>query len=200
MPKDGVIQFHYQLKYSRTVSEVIYNTLEHTRKKAFNNKLIGVYPDGTGYGNLSYRLQNQAGFYISASQTGHLPACLPEHYCQIYDYDYQKNQVRYSGHLPPSSESLTHAMFYELDGTIGAVLHIHHAAAWARLKYQLPTTHEGIAYGSIEMAMEVKRLYQTSSLQQGKCLVMAGHEDGLISFGKDLDNAFDIMQQQLGKL
>ncbi|NOX10016.1 MAG: class II aldolase/adducin family protein [Gammaproteobacteria bacterium] len=200
MTKDGIIQFNHPLRESRPVDKTVYNLLEVIRRKVFNNKWIGVYPDGVGYGNLSCRLQDQTGFYITASQTGHLPTCLPEHYCQIHDYDYQKNQVSYSGCLPPSSESLTHAMFYELDDAIAAVLHIHHPQAWSQLKKHLPCTHEDTTYGTIEMAMEIKRLYQMPYLHQEKCLVMAGHKDGLISFGKDLVEAFNIMQQTLERL
>ena len=196
-PEEGVIQFHHQRKQQQAISNTAYKILEPARQQAFRKKWIGVYPDGVAYGNLSCRLQGETGFYITASQTGSLSNCLAEHYCHIHDYNYQNNQVSYSGCRPPSSESLTHAMFYELDRHISCVLHIHHAQAWKQLKYVLPTSHEDVTYGTIEMAMEIKRLFHESSLQQSKILVMAGHEDGIISFAEDMTETFAIMQQAL---
>ncbi len=84
-------------------------------------------------------------------------------------------------------------MVYELDLNVQAVIHIHHKNLWLQLTGIVPTTGKKIPYGTPEMAREVKRLYQSTDLKHQKIFVMAGHEEGIISFGKDLRDAGDIL-------
>jgi len=39
------------------------------------------------------------------------------------------------------------------------------------------------------MALEIKSLFKTTDVLDKKLLVMGGHEEGIITFGKDLEDA-----------
>ncbi len=111
----------------------------------------------------------------------------------MIDYDLAKNSVTCKGPAKASSESLTHAMLYDLLPDIQAVIHVHHKALWDQLLNQVPTTSKRIPYGTPEMAFEVKKLFEVSDLKNKKIFVMAGHDDGIITFGKDLAEAAAIL-------
>jgi hypothetical protein len=84
---------------------------------------------------------------------------------------------------------MTHAAFYQADPAIGAVIHVHHLDFWKRLLHTVPTTAPEVAYGTPGMALEILRLYRETDLPRRKLAAMAGHEEGIISFGCDLDEA-----------
>ena len=54
-------------------------------------------------------------------------------------------------------------------------------------------TSETVAYGTPEMACEIMGLFKETDVQSRKILVMAGHEGGIVAFGKNLQNAFDVL-------
>ncbi|MGZ3851376.1 MAG: hypothetical protein ACXVBX_01215, partial [Flavisolibacter sp.] len=78
-----------------------------------------------------------------------------------------------------------------------AVIHIHSLDLWKRLMDQVPTSRENISYGTTEMANEIKRLFDETELSKEKIMVMKGHREGIISFGKDLDEAGNILLNKL---
>jgi hypothetical protein len=43
------------------------------------------------------------------------------------------------------------------------------------------------------MAYEIMRLFKGTDLRSRKILVMAGHEGGIAIFGKNLEDAFDVV-------
>ena len=47
------------------------------------------------------------------------------------------------------------------------------------------------------MANEIKRLFDQTALSKEKILVMGGHREGIISFGKDLAEAGNILIDKL---
>ena len=98
-----------------------------------------------------------------------------------------------SGAAIPSSESLTHAAIYESDPTISAVIHCHDSVLWRTRLDRVPTTSKAIAYGTPEMAYEIMRLFTVSDVRSRESFVMAGHEGGIVTFGKNLEDAFDIV-------
>ncbi|MCZ0941872.1 MAG: class II aldolase/adducin family protein, partial [Gammaproteobacteria bacterium] len=66
---------------------------------------------GLGYGNISRRVPGAAGgFLITASQTSGIADAGVEHLVWVRRWDLGRFQVEAEGALPPSSESLTHAM------------------------------------------------------------------------------------------
>ena len=164
--------------------------LDTWRKPLYAAGLIGEYKDlGIGYGNLSMRRGSCDLFLISGTQTGHLPATDERHYSLVTDCDIRGNIVRCSGPVQASSEAMTHAAIYALGDAIGAVVHVHSAELWQRSLGKLPTTDPDVAYGTPDMARELDRLYRLEGFKQSGVAVLAGHDEGLISFGTTLEEA-----------
>jgi L-ribulose-5-phosphate 4-epimerase len=164
--------------------------LERWRQPLFEAGLVGHYADlDVGYGNLSMRVDAGGLFIISGTQTGHLARTDRHHYALVTEANIDENSVRCTGSVQASSETLTHAAIYELDLSIQAVVHVHSAGLWERLKHAAPTTDADVAYGTPEMAGEFKRLYRTTELPDTGVAVMAGHESGLVSLGTTLREA-----------
>jgi L-ribulose-5-phosphate 4-epimerase len=163
------------------------------RRKLRQLRLIGVDANGIGFGNLSIRDGTTKHFYVTASATGGKPELTLEDYARVVAYDFEKNWLRYEGSAIPSSESLTYAAIYESDAVTGAVIHCHDLKMWAALLNRAPTTSKAIDYGTPEMAYEIARLFKSSDVQYRKILAMAGHEGGILAFGKDLEEAFAVL-------
>ena len=184
---EGVIKFNCEWIKSKAPSEIEIEEINRLRNELYKLGFIGVYPDGIGFGNLSLRENTKRSFLITGTQTGGIEALKPGHYTYVTDYDIEKNFVRCEGPSKASSESLTHAMIYDLDQAIKAVIHIHHESLWGQLMNQVPTTDQKVPYGTPEMAREVKRIYQTTDLHERKIFVMGGHAHGIVTFGTNLE-------------
>jgi ribulose-5-phosphate 4-epimerase/fuculose-1-phosphate aldolase len=151
--------------------------------------LVGEYPDGIGFGNVSVR--SGAEIIITGTQTGGVETITPRELTRVVGYDIERNRVTCIGPLKASSESLTHAAIYECDRSIGAVVHVHSLEAWERLVGRIPTTREEVAYGTPAMAHELRRLYHESDLPSSRVAAMAGHPEGIIGFGATIAEALD---------
>jgi ribulose-5-phosphate 4-epimerase/fuculose-1-phosphate aldolase len=114
-------------------------------------------------------------------------------------YDLEGNWLRFEGSRIPSSESLTHAAIYEPDSRAGAVIHCHDSKLWAALLNQAPTSSKTIDYGTPELAYEIMQLFKQTDVRNRKILVMAGHETGIMTFGKDLEEAFAVLMNERKK-
>jgi ribulose-5-phosphate 4-epimerase/fuculose-1-phosphate aldolase len=64
---------------------------------------------------------------------------------------------------------------------------------WTALLNRAPTTSEAVEYGTPELAYEIIALLKDSDAQKRKIVVLAGHESGIVTFGKDLDEAFAVL-------
>lgn len=190
---EGVIKFVCEWTPADNPAPEAIQALNACRSQLFDLGLIGVYPDGIGFGNASVRGASGEGFLITGTQTGNLPRLNPEHYTRVTSCDLEKNKVLCEGPVKASSESLTHAMLYAQDAAIRAVLHVHHAKSWKGLLGKVPTTSEKIPYGTPAMAHEVERLFKKEGLGQKKIFVMAGHEDGIVSFGSSVEEALEVL-------
>jgi L-ribulose-5-phosphate 4-epimerase len=166
------------------------------REIMYKKGLIGVYPDGIGFGNISMRC-NEKTFLISGTATGRLATLSESHYSLVTNYNLSTNSVTCAGPLKASSESLTHALIYECSAATNAVIHIHNLNLWNRFIHHVPTSSENIFYGTPEMANEIKRLFDETALSKEKIIVMGGHPEGIISFGKDLEEAGSILIDKL---
>jgi len=188
MEDEGYIKFHCTWHKKKLSDTPIINELNCWRDKLYKHHLIGAYPDGTGYGNMSIRLEANT-FIITGTATGRLSKLTKKHFVKVNCYDILQNSLTCEGPIKASSESLTHAMIYESLPSIRAVMHVHHNQLWEKLIDNMPTTSPTVAYGTPEMAMEVKRIVKSTDLQEKKVLVMAGHQDGLIIIGEYLKEA-----------
>jgi len=193
---EGYIKFNCNWIPSNDISPAKVAELNLWRDILYQKGLIGMYPDGIGFGNISTRCDEKT-FLISGSATGGLATLTASHYSMVTDYDLSTNSVTCVGPLKASSESLTHALIYECSASTNAVIHVHNLDLWKRLIHRVPTSNENIPYGTPEMANEIKRLFAETSVSKEKIIVMGGHREGLISFGKDLEEAGTILLDKL---
>ena len=166
------------------------------RRKLLDRHLIGVDPNGVGFGNLSVRDGATKNFYITGSATAGIHELTLANCAKVVACDFERNQVRYEGSAIPSSESLTHAAIYESDTTAGAIVHCHCFRLWAAVLNKAPTTSKAAEYGTPEMAYEIMQLFTRTNAQTRKIVVMAGHERGILTFGKDLEEAFAVLMRE----
>ena len=197
LPEEGVVKYRCDWQPSPPPDASMIAPLMKWRQWCFRHKVIGVYPDGIGYGNISMR--SDGGFIISGTQTGMISNLSNEGYSEVVEADIEKNYLLCRGEVAASSEALTHAMFYQLDPKIGGVIHIHHRELWRQLLGKAPTTREEVPYGTPEMAEEIARLWKESNLSKERVVAMAGHEEGIIVFGNDLEEAGKVLRQIMEK-
>jgi ribulose-5-phosphate 4-epimerase/fuculose-1-phosphate aldolase len=184
---EGYIKFNCNwLQEEFSFHEEIYEELETARTKLYALELIGMYPDGIGFGNISVRSGESASFIITGSATGQFENLDQSHYELVTGYDFEKNTISCSGLTKASAESLTHAAIYESLSEVGAVVHVHCLWLWKKLLNDYPTTSAEIEYGTPEMAYAVGKL--ASEIKE-KIIVMGGHREGILAFGSTLAEA-----------
>jgi L-ribulose-5-phosphate 4-epimerase len=166
------------------------------RRQLRELRLIGVDSNGVGFGNLSVRDGATKNFYITGSAIAGIPELTLADCAKVLAYNFERNWVGYEGSTIPSSESLTHAAIYESDAKVGAVIHCHDSRSWAVILNQAPTTSKTVNYGTPEMAYEIMRLFRVTDLHSRKILAMAGHEGGIVTFGRDLEEAFAVLMHE----
>ncbi len=198
--KDGVIQYD-RSNYTETPALPYqeYIALERWRRKLYQRALIGEYPkDKVGYGNISERrdlskyFSRDLQFVISGTQTGKYPDLNGMHYTRVVDSDIEQLKVVTMGPLEASSETMTHASIYEQNSHIRAIFHIHNEQIWQKMiEQEYPSTSRWIPYGTLEMALAVKKCVKDSS--QG-VFVMKGHKDGVIAYGPSLSATANIIR------
>ena len=185
---EGYIKYVSDWTLGPTPDREATDLLENWRQPLFRAGLIGQYEDsGIGFGNISVRCRGTGLFVISGTQTGHLARTSAADYVLVTAYDIDENRVSCRGPVQASSESLMHAALYELSSEIEAVVHVHSRMLWDQLRGRLPTTGKGVAYGTPEMAREFVRLYRKTDFATGGIAVMGGHEDGIVSIGRSLE-------------
>ncbi len=201
---EGVIQFDLRFTPGEPMPVDALREIMAWRRILWLMGLIGHDPnryDGYGYGNISI-LQPSAEspdcFIISGSQTGEIAHLNPEGYAAVEDYDLDQNRIMATGPLNPSSEALTHAAIYRIDPEIKAVIHAHSPEIWGwGMARGLPATPADAACGTPEMAAAAAAVYPGA--RTGRILIMAGHEDGVLTFGKSLAEAGTRMVQAMAK-
>lgn len=196
---EGTIKFNLRFTQSPPLPHDALRQINAWRHILYLMQLIGQSPDrywGFGYGNISQRLDpydappNHRRFVISGTQTGGLAWLGPEHYSIVVECHPDQNLVVAEGPIPPSSESLTHGTLYALDESLRFVIHVHSPHIWhAASELGIPITREEVAYGTPEMAEEVRRLFQETDVRKLLIFAMGGHEDGVVSFGRTPEEA-----------
>jgi L-ribulose-5-phosphate 4-epimerase len=191
---------HYvKFTYQRACMDIApfggFAELNACRRKLLAQHLIGVDANGIGFGNLSIRDGLSRNFYITGSATGGLPELMPTDCVRVVAYDFARNWLRYEGAAIPSSESLTHAAIYKSDPSTSAVIHCHDSVLWRALLDRVPTTSKAVAYGTLEMAYEIMRLFEETDVRSRKILVMAGHEGGIVTSGQNFEEACDVVMR-----
>jgi len=192
--QEGVIK--YQLHHTQQAINPLLSLTEINawRTIAVRLDLIGQTPeryDNIGFGNISQRIDVHSDqFIISGTQTGHIEHLSPEHYCLIVKADPRQNRLQSCGLCKPSSESLTHAGIYAQSNAIQAVIHAHSPEIWQHTAaLGLPHTSADVPYGTVEMAAAVEQLFRSGQLIQSSLFTMLGHEDGVVAFGRNMQEA-----------
>ncbi len=189
MMDEGVIKFNCHWQQGELPAGINCTELLQTRNELFWLGLIGYdEKEKVGYGNISSRTDGNQ-FIISGTQTGHIAILTEKELSFVSETIIATNTVNCSGSAKASSESMTHAAIYQLIPAANAVIHIHHNEMWRKLKHHLPTTKADIGYGTQAMANEIERLLKENDLLAHRLLVMAGHQDGIISFGETMEAA-----------
>lgn len=186
---EGYIKFQCNwTKEEIRIPEETFVALEKYRSDLYQLGLIGMYPDGIGFGNISVK-NSSSSFYITGSATGQYPSLRMEHYAEVLSYDFAQNSLSCVGLTKASAESLTHAAVYEALPETAAVVHIHCLWLWEKLLNNYPTTSPEIEYGTPEMATAVQELAKDAATQADKIIVMGGHREGILAFGRTLEEA-----------
>lgn len=190
------VKFAYECAISELAPFAGIVELNGCRPKLLERRLIGVDSSGINFGNISMRDGVTNSFHITGSGTGGIRELTLADCAKVVAYNFEKNWLRYEGSTIPSSESLTHAAIYEADAKAAAVIHCHDSTLWAALLNEAPTTSNAVAYGTPEMAYETMRLFRVTDVQTRKILVMAGHEGGIVTFGRNLEEAFAVLMHE----
>lgn len=157
-----------------------FDETDNFRTKVFDQGFIGMYENGIGYGNLSFRHENN--FIITASATGGARELGMDGYTLVTKADIPQNTVYSSGPLPASSETMSHAAVYEASPKADFVLHIHNRILFDMLKEKkAAATPENIAYGTPEMAYAVADIVRKHPSEG--TIVMTGHDEGILIYG-----------------
>ncbi len=187
---EGYLKFDCHLtKEAIQIPSELFTPLNHWRNKLWQRQLIGSYPDGIGYGNISIRVPGSSQFYISGTTTGGMSELDQSHYPLVERCDPNLNTLWCRGLIRASAESMSHAAVYEADANIGAVVHIHNRQLWEKFVGVLPTTDNKVEYGTPGMAYEISRIMTLPEVLERKIFVMGGHEEGIIAFGKSMEEA-----------
>jgi len=184
---EGYIKYSTQwLKADIEISDNLLNKINFYRSKLIDAGLIGKIPDGPGFGNISVKTQND-NFIITGSNTGGLKTLEKSHLSEVYKIDINKNTVWCKGHIVASSESMSHYAIYKVKPEINSVIHVHSSELWNSLKNKYPVSNQKIAYGTPELAHEIINICNKNNAE---IIVLGGHVDGILIFGKTIEDAF----------
>jgi L-ribulose-5-phosphate 4-epimerase len=187
--KEGVVKYTVKHETARITFPAEMTEFMAWRRRLRTLELIGEDAHGLGYGNLSVRLFATPSFLITSSQSSGLAEVDQQHFARVTVVDLDKNFLRSVGERPPSSEALTHAALYQVNGAIRAVVHVHSRPIWEAYRNQLPTSRDDVLYGTPEMGYEMIRLHKRAALGRLGVIVMGGHQDGVVAFGPSLAEA-----------
>ena len=207
MREEGVIRFDLEFTAAAPATIPALDELNAWRRILRQLGLIGQDSErygGYGFGNISRRLppfdapENHRPFLISGSQTGHLTELSVAGFATVSDYDAGRNRVVARGPIKPSSESLTHGSVYNTNNDIRVILHVHSPDIWRCASIlNLPATDASVPYGTPAMAREVEKLFEAVDHMEIGVFVMGGHEDGVIAFGRTVDEAGSVLVRAL---
>ena len=200
MIDEGYIKFNPHWVKSPSFSYDGLTALMEARQKLYRKNLIGAYPSGIGFGNISVRnplAVHSNAFFISGSATGHIPQLTKAHFSLVTKVDIEQNILYCEGPVIASSESMSHAVIYRECPEVQAVVHVHHLEMWRQLLHKVPTTDAAATYGTPEMAWSIVDLLKKTDLRDTKLFVMQGHEEGVFAFGNSLEEAVEVILSAL---
>lgn len=196
---EGYIKFTNERRDGALPRTTQLEELNRCRTALFDLRLIGQYPDGIGFGNVSLRESNNR-FVITASATGGTRELHHHHYCLVESFSLERNSVLSYGPLKASSESMTHGAIYAANAAVKYVMHVHSRALFDDLlqRHWLKTPAD-IPYGTPAMADAVSRLVHTQP-SLPVLFVMAGHAEGIVAYGADLASTQQLLLENFYRM
>jgi hypothetical protein len=195
---EGYVKYHARHTEEPAFSHPLWERLNAARTRLHDLGLVGVLPDGTGYGNVSVRICGDE-FLISGTSTGRPRVLAPEAYCRVISFDLNKNAVVSAGPVKASSESMTHGAVYAASPRTRCVLHVHSRRIFdGMLRDGFPATPQGAEYGTPEMARAVSACVLGCAGQGGKAdgtIVLTGHDEGLAAYGSSIEKALALVEE-----
>jgi hypothetical protein len=135
----------------------------------------------------------EAVFWISGTATGAERELPLEAYCRVDSFNPKTNEVWCTGHVKASSETMSHGAVYEANDAVRCVIHVHSRELFElMLAGQFAKTPKEAEYGTPELAEAVQALVESAGTAQG-VFVLAGHQDGVMAYGSDIESARDVL-------
>ena len=186
---EGYVKFTVHLAEEPAPAGEALERLNAVRTELFDLGLIGVLPEGIGFGNVSVRSAGSRSFVISGTATGAEQVLSLDKYCRVDRCEVSTNEVWCAGHVRASSESMSHDAVYQANAEMGCVIHVHSRELFDRmLAGGFPRTPVEVEYGTPAMADAIVALVTAQASTQG-VFVMAGHLDGVMAYGADIESA-----------
>ncbi len=185
---DGVIKF---LPRSVSLRPPPFPTeLDNYRNSLREKGLIGVYPNGTGHGNVAI-LAEDGSLIVTATQTQATKYLDQNGYALIPpEADVDQEDVPYEGTQIPSSESRTLLAIARRRPLVTAVVHIHHQEGQQRaIELGIVESAGRYGYGTIGFAHEAIDVVDRIDEDTG-AFGTPSHPDGLFFYGRTIDEAY----------
>lgn len=201
---EGTIRFAYGLQPPEgpVTDSATLHTLRGWRSVLRRLDLVGQDParyEGLSFGNLSQRdRERPEQFVITASQTAGFPELEDADLVRVTHCNTSRFWVDALGHQPPSSETLTHAMIYQAEASVGCVFHVHSPDIWLQAdELDLPGTEVDVPYGSPAMAGAVAELLARH--RAPVAFVTRGHRDGVFACADSAETAGAVLIHLLAR-
>jgi hypothetical protein len=190
---EGHVKFTAHLTEEDLPDSIELRLLNETRTELHELGLIGILPDGIGYGNLSLRPAGEETFLISGTATGAERELPLDGYCRVDSFSAETNEVWCTGRVAASSETMSHGAVYLANKNIRCVIHVHSRELFEfMLAGQFAKTREEAEYGTPELAQEIRKLVESAGTDQG-VFVLAGHQDGVMAYGPDIESTREVL-------
>jgi ribulose-5-phosphate 4-epimerase/fuculose-1-phosphate aldolase len=191
---EGYVKYTAEHTMAPPIEAPQWAELNDARTKLHRLGLIGVLPNGVGFGNLSIRLRENE-FLISGTATGALPVLGPDAYCLVNSFDPGRNHVVSTGPVHASSESMTHGVIYRSCAGAHCVIHIHSRTIFdGMVTARYPSTPEDAAYGTPEIARAIEKCVRELCRDEGQ-IVLLGHDEGVIAYSPSVERTFILIQE-----
>lgn len=191
-PDEGYVKYHAKYTKAPALNHILLKEIDATRTELHALGLIGIYPNGIGFGNLSFRVNGNI-FIISGSATGGKRILGESGYCMVTAFDVDKNLVECEGPIQASSEAMTHGAVYAENPDVQCVIHVHSRALFDRLLARdWPHTPKDAAYGTPAMAKAIAELVRATHGSQA-VFVLAGHDEGIVAYGPSIEKTKQLL-------
>jgi ribulose-5-phosphate 4-epimerase/fuculose-1-phosphate aldolase len=188
-PEDGYVKYVADHQTGPAMEPPRWKELNEARTRLYDLGLVGVLPNGVGFGNVSVRVTGDE-FLISGTATGDRRVLTPLEYCLVKSFDLEGNRVTTLGPVRASSESMSHGAVYRSRASVMCVIHVHSRKIFdAMLCDGSVSTPPEAAYGTPEMALAIA---SRVAADHG-VMVLAGHDEGVLSYGVSVQEALDLI-------